>query len=104
MKRTVARTVTVVIAVLALALGALAAPAFAGVGLGGGGVVQFLMANPDVRCAYFVDAVTGHTFLGIRTGGPQGIKLVGPINSTTGLPEIPALLPDGIGGCKNLTP
>jgi hypothetical protein len=104
MRRTVARTLTVVIAVLALALGTLAAPAFAGLGAGGGAqdVVDFLALHPDVTCAYFTNATTGHTFFGVRTG--QGIRLVGPVDTSTGVPQIPALLPGGIAGCVNLTP
>src|SRR5260370_16213959 len=101
MRRTVARNLTVLIAVLALALGTFAAPAFAGAGLGGFGVVQFLEKNPDVQCAYFVDTVTEHTFLGIRTG--QGIRVVGPIDQTSGLSAgIPADLPGGIAGCTQI--
>jgi hypothetical protein len=103
MRRTVARTLAVLIAVLALALGTLAAPAFAGLGAGGGAsVFNFLQQNPDVRCAYFTDATTGHTFFGVRTG--QGIRLVGPVDSSAGVPQIPAALPGGIAGCVNLTP
>jgi hypothetical protein len=101
MRRTLGRTIAILIAVLAL--GTMAAPAFAGLGAGGGqAVFDFLQQNPDVHCAYFVDATSGHTFFGIRTG--QGIRLVGPVDSSTGLPAIPALLPDGIGACTNLTP
>jgi hypothetical protein len=101
MRQTVRRTLAVLFAVLAL--GAMAAPAFAGTAFGGGAtVVQFLQQHQDVRCAYFVDTASGHTFFGVRTG--PGIRLVGPVDSSTSVAQIPALLPDGIAGCVNLTP
>jgi hypothetical protein len=101
MRRNIARNLTVLIAVLALAFGTMAAPAFAGAGFGGGPqkILDYLGTHPDATCAYFVDSLTGHTFLGIRTGRTGVVRFVGPFDSTADANDLPVALPNGIGGC-----
>jgi hypothetical protein len=107
MRRTVARTLSVLMVVLALALATLAAPASAGQ-LGGGfvAVTLALTGQPVGTCAYFRDIdeaspTFGHTFFGVVTG--KNITIVGPLAGTEG---IPAILPVvGLSSrCSDVTP
>ncbi len=104
MRRSVVRSVSVLFVILALSLMAMVAPVSAGA-LGGGPalVVSYLRLNPDVPCAYFVDPLSGHSFLGIQANAGRTIKLVGPFQD--GFPTVDAALPDAMGsGCVNVAP